>query len=774
MRGIILLIIIAVLIIALAIVAARSIIARGYIGGGRDKLMQHKRAIPIQEFSLKDSVGLLDNKFVDAAIKESPTCVLYSDIPTRLPYMRSTRNLKTTIHIGQLKLFLTELEFLTDYLDSSDDPAFVIYAGSSPSNKIAQLADMFPAVKFILVDPHEHYVMYPGSDQYSDEHVEEFLYFVAAEGDRYSLGTRRINFYSPDGPPVITPRGQKIGAWPLDIARVVVESSSRYFMIEDYMDMSLAGSLAALASHGRVLFISDIRTLNEDEGQPTDLHILWNSAMMLNWLGVLRPAAYMLKFHTPYFNQSNIEQTYALAPYMHADFERSRVDFLADYLRGEFNFLRADKIYLQAFAGPTSSETRHVGTTLDIAPFDSREYEDKLFFHNRITRPFGWHTSHERYLDSVMGIDRCGDCALMCHIFEAYARKFGKSDAPAKINGWITRLLKTIKRGLVSPESVHGLYYIQYPDRKALHDIQEGLIALQIVRKIFKQAHARIKRASAIDVYNRLRALEKLDAELAQVTLAGKKSGGQLLYNSLKIGDVFGFSSEEFRTGFLFKAVQFLPEPAAANLTTAITNIMTTRDDPGETPVGGTEIKFGKYTITNRAPELPLNDALAATVFEKNVAASIINSAEWLSFVADLYDAYGAKMITTITTTPIHKIETGKPTQALTLYNCAVNWLEENNIEGDIIIIRLPQVSDFVRRFIGEFMATSKKKFIFISGLAKQHASNLTQVDEYVVEGVDENQSVISMHNINPRHLEQSAIKITQRIQKNKICWSIK
>lgn len=770
----ILLILLVVLIFALVFSAARTIVAGGYIGGGRDKLMHHKRAIPIQDFSLKDSIGLLDNKFVDAAIKESPTCVLYSDIPTRLPYMRSTRNLKTTIHIGQLKLFLTELEFLTDYMTSSDDPAFVIYAGSSPSNKIAQLADMFPAVKFILVDPHEHYVMYPGGDQYSDEHVEEFLYFVAAEGDRYSLGTRRINFYSPDGPPVTVPRGQKMGAWPLNIASVVADSPSKYFMIEDYMDMSLAESLAALSSHGRVLFISDIRTLNEDEGQPTDLHILWNSAMMLNWLGVLRPAAYMLKFHTPYFNQNDLEQKYAQAPYMHADFERARVDFLADYARGEFNFLRADKIYLQAFAGPTSSETRHVGTTLDIVPFDSREFEDKLFFHNRITRPFGWHTTHERYLDSILGIDRCGDCALMCHIFEAYARKFDKSTAPAKINGWITRLLKTIKRSLVSPESVHGLYYIQYPDRKALHDIQEGLIALQIVRKIFKAEHARIKRVSAIDIYNRLRALEKLDAELASVNIAGKKSGGQLLYNSLKIGDVFGFDSEEFRTGFLFKAAQFLPEPAAAALTTAITNIMTSRDDPGETPAGDTEIKFGKYVVTNRAPELPLVDALAATVFEKNVTTDTINSAEWLSFVADLYDAYEAKKITTITTTPIHKIETGKPTQALTLYNCAVNWLDEDNIEGDIVVVRLPQVSDFIRRFIGEFMAASKKKFIFISGLTKQHASNLTQADEYIVEGIDEVQSVISMHNINPRYLEQSPLKIVQRIQKNKICWNIK
>jgi len=769
MFGSVLLIILAVLIIALVVAATIKLTRGGYSGGGRDKMMAHKRSIPIQDFSLKDSVGLLDNEFVDAAIKESPTCVLYSDIPTRLPYVRSSRNLKTTAHIGQLKLFLTELEFLTDYLDDAGDPAFVIYAGSSPSNKIAQLADMFPAVKFILVDPHEHYVMYPGGDQYSEERAGEFLYFIAAEGDRYSLGHRKINFYSPHGPPVIVPRGEKMGAWPLDIARVVADSPARYFMIEDYMDMSLSESLAALNSHGRVLFISDIRTLNEDEGQPTDLHILWNSAMMLNWLDVLRPAAYMLKFHTPYFNQNDIEQKYAQAPYMHADFERARVHFLADYARGEFNFLRADKIYLQAFAGPTSSETRHVGTTLDITPFDSKEFEDKLFFHNRITRPFGWHTTHERYLDSILGIDRCGDCALMCHIFEAYARKFSKSTAPAKINGWITRLLKTIKRKLVSPESIHGLYYIQYPDRKALHDIQEGLIALQIVRKIFKPQHARVRRISAVDIWNRLRAMEKLDIGLAQVG-----SGGQLLYNSLKIGDVFGFDSEEFRTGFMFKAAQFLPESAAASLTTAVANIMTSSDDPGETPVGDAEIKFGKYTVENRAKDLPLVDALAASVFEKNTPASTINGAEWLSFVADLCDAYEVTKITTITTTPIHKIETGKPTQALTLYNCAVNWFDENNIDGDIVIIRLPQVSDFVCRFVVEFMAATKKRFIYISRLAKQHASNLTQADEYVVEGMHENQGVISMHNINPRYLEQSALKIIQRIQKNKICWIIK
>lgn len=53
-------------------------------------------------------------------------------------------------HIGQLKLFLTELHILTDHGDETDT---IIYAGAAPGDHLNVLIPMFPNKKWILVDP---------------------------------------------------------------------------------------------------------------------------------------------------------------------------------------------------------------------------------------------------------------------------------------------------------------------------------------------------------------------------------------------------------------------------------------------------------------------------------------------------------------------------------------------------------------------------------------------------------------------------------------------
>src|SRR5437016_2478052 len=98
-----------------------------------------------------------------------PIIKYYKDIPHREPYTADRAAKKcAALHNGQVKLFLTELQFLTECLARPDTPAIVVYAGSAPSNKIAYLAELFPAVKFVLVDPNEHFVKYGrGENQYS-------------------------------------------------------------------------------------------------------------------------------------------------------------------------------------------------------------------------------------------------------------------------------------------------------------------------------------------------------------------------------------------------------------------------------------------------------------------------------------------------------------------------------------------------------------------------------------------------------------------------------
>lgn len=58
-----------------------------------------------------------------------------------------------SLHRGQRKLFISELQLLTNYLPFWDSSAIVLYIGSSPGIHLGLFTKLFPNVKWILVDP---------------------------------------------------------------------------------------------------------------------------------------------------------------------------------------------------------------------------------------------------------------------------------------------------------------------------------------------------------------------------------------------------------------------------------------------------------------------------------------------------------------------------------------------------------------------------------------------------------------------------------------------
>ena len=80
----------------------------------------------------------------------------YSQIPDdhRISYQKSLELCKgkKKFHLGQLKLFFTELLFLTKCAEPNDK---VIYIGAAPGYHITKLADLFPNIQFDLWDPRE-------------------------------------------------------------------------------------------------------------------------------------------------------------------------------------------------------------------------------------------------------------------------------------------------------------------------------------------------------------------------------------------------------------------------------------------------------------------------------------------------------------------------------------------------------------------------------------------------------------------------------------------
>jgi len=120
--------------------------------GGVDKAT--KLRIPFSEYKKE---GLFYKNNIDKMIKKVkqplPPPIKVNDIKGKMDYTKTNKMFWTSIHLGQRKLFLCELQFLTQQMKSKDDECYVIYAGAAPSNHTYMLKYFFPNIKFILVDP---------------------------------------------------------------------------------------------------------------------------------------------------------------------------------------------------------------------------------------------------------------------------------------------------------------------------------------------------------------------------------------------------------------------------------------------------------------------------------------------------------------------------------------------------------------------------------------------------------------------------------------------
>ncbi len=69
-------------------------------------------------------------------------------------YTSRKNQIKSVVHWGQRKLFMSEIEFLTKYSIPGD---IVLYVGSAPGIHTYFLSLFFPFLNFILFDPSEFY-----------------------------------------------------------------------------------------------------------------------------------------------------------------------------------------------------------------------------------------------------------------------------------------------------------------------------------------------------------------------------------------------------------------------------------------------------------------------------------------------------------------------------------------------------------------------------------------------------------------------------------------
>jgi hypothetical protein len=147
-----------------------------------------------------------------------------------------------------------------------------------------------------------------------------------------------------------------------------------------------------------------------------------------------------------------LQDDYNSNTFMHEELNNCPIDFVKNFINGVFIFLTPECINLQAFAGPSSTETRFIGSDLTtFKEMNIEEYNNKIFYYNQYPRQFGWHDLPGGYLNRKLGVDRCGDCALMYHILSRY---YNKHQPPGAMCQDILRL---INRHLFCGN--HGKYY---------------------------------------------------------------------------------------------------------------------------------------------------------------------------------------------------------------------------------------------------------------------------------------------------------------------------
>jgi len=317
-----------------------------------------------------------------------------NDIPGSIPYVKDIK-VKHTFHNGQRKLFLSEVEFLTVYHKKIK---YFIYAGSAPGWKNFYLSLLFPNLVFILVDPNPFEILYYNNSAFTKSHQKH----------------NYIKFLDSKNPKT----------WLNEISTSV---DTKIFLINDYYSNNTSEILKELTPS---VFHSDIRTNETEEGDdfPSTLDIIWNNAQQLNWISILKPLAYMLKFRLPYEMK---EKIYPLQ-YQIEDFKYSKeklgIDFIGlhNKFSGDFEYLDGE-IYLQAFPGFKSTETRLIGNyngTPKYKKYKWMEYEAKLYYFNMISRGYGYFYNPNS--NKKLGFDHCHDCALENNILSTYIDKVNK------------------------------------------------------------------------------------------------------------------------------------------------------------------------------------------------------------------------------------------------------------------------------------------------------------------------------------------------------------
>ena len=306
-----------------------------------------------------------------------PERTLDIDDPNIYSYPYSKKNVCATtgVHMGQRKLFLSEMEFLTKYAKKGD---LVVYVGAAEGFNTPFLIDLFAYLdlEFHLYDPRNF-----AKEFYLDKYKNRVKIFQQFFEDKDAQ-----RYISPDNIPP-TKLGDKYRR--NKPRRILFISDIRIHEIGENIDeiMKIKWSMTEEGKSKK-----EIEEAIIDKETVVDAMIMNDMELQKKWLEIIRPEWSMLKMRLPFYQKK------------------------VKYLDGT--------IYLQVWepAG-SSSETRlYVDgkNRLRERTYNLADYNDKSFYALKITKNRYYNHGIPEVL--ALGFDYCYNCASEIHILSEYLK----------------------------------------------------------------------------------------------------------------------------------------------------------------------------------------------------------------------------------------------------------------------------------------------------------------------------------------------------------------
>ena len=227
------------------------------------------------------------NEIKKYAGRVMPPAIKVDDIPSELAYERRSLTITPNLHIGQRKLYLSELEFMLLYyekvkaglvMDDADASTIIVYAGSAPGHHIYFMQELFPNTKWILIDPAPHELYLDITSRSHRNYTHEHIIHLKTGNVPYNGTSVKIELTIANSQ---------------SICDFIRSTEYKIYIIEDYMSIDYATIFRGL----KCLFISDIRSTDpfRDDQHKNESQIQEDMVLQQRWHTILNSRRSMLK-----------------------------------------------------------------------------------------------------------------------------------------------------------------------------------------------------------------------------------------------------------------------------------------------------------------------------------------------------------------------------------------------------------------------------------------------------------------------------------------------